>query len=61
MIENETLKQLVHQIRLHSDKLVSDMEAVAAELKAEPQHLSEFSKYARMVMHLPHSSYSRCD
>ncbi|XP_029028963.1 dynein heavy chain domain-containing protein 1 isoform X2 [Betta splendens] len=48
-IEKEVLQQLDEQIRLHSDSLISDLEMVSAELKMEPQHLSEFTKYALMV------------
>lgn len=51
VIEEEVLKQLVEQIKLHSENLISDLERASAELKREPQHLNlnDLSKYALMV------------
>ncbi|XP_040891858.1 dynein heavy chain domain-containing protein 1 [Toxotes jaculatrix] len=48
-IEEEVLEQLVGQIKLHSENLISDLENATAELKTEPQDLQDFSKYALMV------------
>ncbi|XP_040002556.1 dynein heavy chain domain-containing protein 1 isoform X2 [Xiphias gladius] len=48
-IEEEVLEQLVEQIRLHSESLISDLERATVELKTEPQDLHDLSKYALMV------------
>ena len=49
VIEQEVLQQLVEQIKLLSESVVSDLERTAAELKTDPQDLHDFSKYAVMV------------
>ncbi|XP_036951826.1 dynein heavy chain domain-containing protein 1-like isoform X4 [Acanthopagrus latus] len=49
VIEQEVLEQLVEQIKLLSESVVSDLERTAAELKTDPQDLHDFSKYAVMV------------
>ncbi|XP_051802066.1 dynein heavy chain domain-containing protein 1 isoform X2 [Acanthochromis polyacanthus] len=48
-IEEEVLQQLVEQIKLHSESVVSDLERATAELKTEPQDLHDFSKFALTV------------
>ncbi|XP_060923144.1 dynein heavy chain domain-containing protein 1 [Limanda limanda] len=48
-IEQEILRQLVEQIKLRSENLVSDLEKNTAELKTEPIHLDDFSEYSLMV------------
>ncbi|XP_071359544.1 dynein heavy chain domain-containing protein 1 isoform X2 [Trachinotus anak] len=48
-IEEEVLEQLVEQIKLHSESLISDLEMTIAELKREAQDLHDLSKYALMV------------
>lgn len=48
-IEEEMLKQLVEQIKLHSESLISDLERATAELKTEPRDSHDLSKYALMV------------
>lgn len=49
MIAQELLEQLVEQIKLLSESVVSDLERTAAELQTEPQDLHDLSKYAVMV------------
>lgn len=49
VIEEEVLEQLVEQIKLHSENVISDLERATAELKTEPQDLRDLSKYALMV------------
>ncbi|XP_053275768.1 dynein heavy chain domain-containing protein 1 isoform X2 [Pleuronectes platessa] len=49
LIEQKVLRQLVEQIKLRSENLVSDLEKTTAELKTEPIHLEDFSKYSLMV------------
>ncbi|KAM6940220.1 dynein heavy chain domain-containing protein 1 [Xenentodon cancila] len=49
LIEKQVLEQLVDQMKLLSETLISDMERAAAELKTEPQDLHDFSKYAFQV------------
>lgn len=49
VIEEEVLEQLVEQIKLRSENVISDLEKATAELKAEPQDLHDFSKYTLMV------------
>ncbi|XP_056223855.1 dynein heavy chain domain-containing protein 1 [Seriola aureovittata] len=48
-IEEEVLEQLVEQIKLHTESLISDLEMTIAELKTEAQTLHDLSKYALMV------------
>ncbi|XP_053191724.1 dynein heavy chain domain-containing protein 1-like [Scomber japonicus] len=48
-IEEEVQEHLVKQIKLHSEKLVSDLERATAELKKEPQDLHDLSTYALML------------
>ncbi|XP_034543495.1 dynein heavy chain domain-containing protein 1 [Notolabrus celidotus] len=49
LIEEEVLKQLVEQIKLHSESLSSDLEVAAAKLKTEPRDIHELSEYALKV------------
>ncbi|XP_067352664.1 dynein heavy chain domain-containing protein 1-like isoform X2 [Channa argus] len=49
VIESEVLDQLVEQITLQSENLVSDLERASAELKMEPEDLQSLSKYALVV------------
>ncbi|XP_037619572.1 dynein heavy chain domain-containing protein 1 isoform X1 [Sebastes umbrosus] len=48
-IEEEVLEQLVEQIKLHSESLISDMEKATAELDTDPQDLHDISKYALVM------------
>lgn len=48
-IEEEVLEQLVEQIKLQSESLMSDLGRATAELKTEPQDLQDLSKYSLMV------------
>ncbi|XP_045902961.1 dynein heavy chain domain-containing protein 1 isoform X2 [Micropterus dolomieu] len=48
-IEEEVLEQLVEQIKLQSESLMSDLGRATAELKTEPQDLRDLSKYSLMV------------
>ncbi|XP_008294462.1 dynein heavy chain domain-containing protein 1 [Stegastes partitus] len=48
-VEEEVLQQLVEQIKLHSENVISDLERTTAELKTEPQDLHDFSQYALLV------------
>lgn len=48
-IEKQVLKHLTEQIRLLSERIVSDLEKAAEELKHEPQDLYSLSTYALMV------------
>ncbi|KAM7009685.1 LOW QUALITY PROTEIN: dynein heavy chain domain-containing protein 1 [Tautogolabrus adspersus] len=48
-IEEDVLGQLVEQIKLLSESLISDLEGAAAEFKAEPRDLHDLSKYALKV------------
>lgn len=52
IIEEEVLEQLVEQIKLHSESIISDLEKATAELKTEPRDLHDLSKYALMVQKL---------
>ncbi|XP_056157623.1 dynein heavy chain domain-containing protein 1 [Lampris incognitus] len=47
--EEDLLKQLVHQMKLHSKDLISDLKTAIAELKTEPQDLDGFANYAAKV------------
>ncbi|XP_072240771.1 dynein heavy chain domain-containing protein 1 [Leuresthes tenuis] len=49
LIEKQVLKQLVEQMKLHSESLTLDLERATAELRTEPQDLHDLSKYAFMV------------
>lgn len=51
-IEEEVLEQLVEQIKLHSESLISDVEKATAELDTDPQDLHDISKYALVVKKL---------
>lgn len=51
-IEEEVQEQLVEQIRMESESLISYLEGATAELKAAPQDLRDFSKYALRVQKL---------
>lgn len=48
-IEEEVLEQLVEQMKVHSESLISDLEGATADLKTEPRDLHDLSKYALMV------------
>ncbi|XP_065818747.1 dynein heavy chain domain-containing protein 1-like [Labrus bergylta] len=48
-IEEDVLGQLVEQIKLLSESLISDLEGAAAEFKAEPRDLHDLSQYALKV------------
>lgn len=48
-IEEEVQEQLAEQIKMESESLLSYLERTTAELKAEPQDLHDFSKYAFTV------------
>uniref|UniRef100_A0AAQ5XW98 AAA+ ATPase domain-containing protein n=1 Tax=Amphiprion ocellaris TaxID=80972 RepID=A0AAQ5XW98_AMPOC len=48
-IEEEVLQQLVEQIKLHSESVVSDLERTSAEFKTELQDLHDFLKFALTV------------
>ena len=52
LIEQKLLEQLVEQIKLRSQNLVSDLEKTTAQLKTEPEHLDDFSRYSLMVQKL---------
>ncbi len=52
IIEEEVLEQLVKQIKLHSENIISDLESSTAQLKTEPEDLNDFSKYALLVFKL---------
>lgn len=51
-IEEEVLKQLVEQMKWHSESLISQMKKATFELKTEPLHFRDFAKYASMVKNL---------
>lgn len=59
VIEQELLEQLVEQIKLLSESVVSDLERTAAELQTEPQDLNDLSKYAVMVQKYTHCILAR--
>lgn len=46
------LEQLVEQIKLHSESVISDLERPTADLKTQPRDLHDLSKYALMVKKL---------
>ncbi|XP_035515196.1 dynein heavy chain domain-containing protein 1-like [Morone saxatilis] len=46
VIEEEVLEQLVEQIKLLSESVISDMERATAELQTKPHDLHDFAKYA---------------
>ncbi|KAM3865290.1 LOW QUALITY PROTEIN: dynein heavy chain domain-containing protein 1-like [Diretmus argenteus] len=48
-IEEDALKHLVEQMKLHSDKLISDLKTATAALKTQPPDCYEFAKYTSMV------------
>ncbi|XP_071386131.1 dynein heavy chain domain-containing protein 1 [Centroberyx affinis] len=48
-IEEKLLKQLVEQMKLHSQSLISHLKRTTAELKTEPRDFYDFAKYASMV------------
>ncbi|XP_031144859.1 dynein heavy chain domain-containing protein 1 [Sander lucioperca] len=48
-IEEEVLEQLVEQIKLHSESVISDLERPTADLKTQPRDLHDLSKYALMM------------
>ncbi|XP_029900968.1 dynein heavy chain domain-containing protein 1 [Myripristis murdjan] len=50
-IEEEVLKQLVEQMKRHSESLISQMKKATSELKTEPLHFRDFAKYASKVRH----------
>lgn len=43
------LEQLVEQIKLHSESLMSDLEKATAEFKTDVPDLQQLSKHALMV------------
>ncbi|KAM4583530.1 dynein heavy chain domain-containing protein 1 [Odontesthes bonariensis] len=49
LIESQVLKQLVEQMKLHSESLTVDLERATAELETQPQDLHDLSEYAFMV------------
>ncbi|XP_042341799.1 dynein heavy chain domain-containing protein 1 [Plectropomus leopardus] len=49
IVDEEVLKHLVEQTKLHSESLISDLERTSAELKKEPLDLHDLSKYALMT------------
>ncbi|KAM9857652.1 dynein heavy chain domain-containing protein 1 [Aulostomus maculatus] len=49
LMEDKVLQQLVEQMKLQSESLVSDLERTAADLKTEPRNLDDFSKYTLRV------------
>ncbi|XP_070834922.1 dynein heavy chain domain-containing protein 1 [Chaetodon trifascialis] len=49
LIEEEVREQLVEQIKLHSESLVSDLKRASAALKTEPRDVHDLSKYALTV------------
>lgn len=52
VMEEEVLEQLVEQIKLLSESLMSDLQRATAELKTEPQDLHDLSNYALKVKKL---------
>ncbi|XP_076585176.1 dynein heavy chain domain-containing protein 1 [Chaetodon auriga] len=49
LIEEEIREQLVEQMKLHSESLISDLKRATAALKTEPRDLHDLSKYALTV------------
>ncbi|XP_047222617.1 dynein heavy chain domain-containing protein 1 isoform X3 [Girardinichthys multiradiatus] len=49
LIKEQVLQLLVDQTKRHSESLIADLERMTAELKAEPEDVHEFSKYAFTV------------
>ncbi|MED6274275.1 hypothetical protein CHARACLAT_014743 [Characodon lateralis] len=52
LIKEQVLQLLVDQTKRHSESLIADLERMTAELKAEPEDVHEFSKYAFTVKKL---------
>lgn len=49
MFEEEVYSQLVEQINLHSEGVISDVEKATTALRTDPKDLHDFSKYALLV------------
>lgn len=49
LVEDEIYLQLVEQIKLHTEGVVSDVEKATTALRFDPKDLNDFSKYAPMV------------
>lgn len=49
LVEDEIYLQLVEQIKLHTEGVVSDVEKATTDLRSDPKDLHNFSKYAPMV------------
>lgn len=55
MVEDEVYRQLVEQIKLHTESVLSDVEKATTALRSDPKDLRDFSKYALMVHTHTHS------
>ena len=49
MVEDEIYSQLVEQINLHSEGVITDVETATSALRTDPKDIHEFSKYALLV------------
>lgn len=49
LIEDQIYLQLVEQLKLHTEGVVSDVEKATTALRSDPKDLHNFSKYAPMV------------
>lgn len=49
MVEDQVYGQLVEQINLHSEGVISDVEKATTALRTYPKELNDFSKYALLV------------
>ncbi|KAK5608280.1 hypothetical protein CRENBAI_001570 [Crenichthys baileyi] len=49
LIKEQVLQLLVEQMKRHSESLIADLERMTAELRAEPEDVHDFSKYAFTV------------
>lgn len=49
LVEDEIYLQLVEQIKMHTEGVVSDVEKAITALRSDPKDLHDFSKYALMV------------
>lgn len=54
-VEDEVYNQLVEQIKLHSEVVISDVVKAATALRTDLQNLNNFSQYALMVHTLGHT------
>lgn len=50
--EEDVLTQLMEEMKLYSESLISDLNRAIVELKSEPIHFYQFTKYASMVFNL---------